>query len=195
MEAFHEYIITLGSISFGFLVGFFFPSYFNQKGRNLATKEDIGEITDKIEEVKSKFTNHSHRYTREYEILSQLTDYLIELRLATESLRPTIDYINPDEPEWERKDRRLGYFHKARRDLYMVREKKRPFYPEYIYQQIIKIDDIVYNESLDYECFSSKEQREEYWNSATENRKSLIQSLDLAMEAIRERVTLWDSNE
>lgn len=37
----------------GLIVKHFLPSYFNQKGRNLATKEDIGKITKEIETVKT----------------------------------------------------------------------------------------------------------------------------------------------
>jgi hypothetical protein len=33
----------------------FFKSYFQEKGKNLATKEDIGEVTQEIESVKNKF--------------------------------------------------------------------------------------------------------------------------------------------
>ena len=37
----------------GFIVNSYLPAYFSKKGENLATKEDIEEITDKIESVKS----------------------------------------------------------------------------------------------------------------------------------------------
>ncbi len=41
-------------IAFG--LGAFVQKYLNKKGENLATKEDIAEITDKIEQVKSVYT-------------------------------------------------------------------------------------------------------------------------------------------
>lgn len=34
----------------------YIPSYFNEKGKNLATKDDIGEITKRIEQVKIEYT-------------------------------------------------------------------------------------------------------------------------------------------
>ncbi len=37
------------------LVKYFLPGYLSEKGKNLATKEDIVEITNKIEEVKSQY--------------------------------------------------------------------------------------------------------------------------------------------
>jgi hypothetical protein len=47
-------VIANGLISLGqfFLLKNFIPSYFNQKGKNLATKEDIGAITKIVESVK-----------------------------------------------------------------------------------------------------------------------------------------------
>ena len=36
-------------------------SYFKEKGKNLATKEDIGEITSKVENVKSEIELLTHR--------------------------------------------------------------------------------------------------------------------------------------
>ena len=51
----YDYIlIPLLSLLFGYL-GVFFKSYSKKKGENLATKEDIAEITKKIEEVKNQF--------------------------------------------------------------------------------------------------------------------------------------------
>jgi hypothetical protein len=34
----------------------YLPTYLSEKGRNLATREDIGEITDKVESVRSQYT-------------------------------------------------------------------------------------------------------------------------------------------
>jgi hypothetical protein len=53
-----------GQVTLGFCIGVFFaafflkhflPSYFSEKGKNLATREDIGEITRKVEEVRSEY--------------------------------------------------------------------------------------------------------------------------------------------
>ena len=51
------YLVATGVTCFvvGFLVRNFLPAYFNEKGKNLATKEDIKEITDKIESVRFEY--------------------------------------------------------------------------------------------------------------------------------------------
>lgn len=38
------------------LIKHYLPSYLNEKGKNLATKEDIEDITDKIQSVKSQYS-------------------------------------------------------------------------------------------------------------------------------------------
>ncbi|WP_424768000.1 hypothetical protein [Paenibacillus sp. sgz302251] len=40
---------------FGTFIKNYLPTYMNEKGKNLATKEDIGDITQKTEEVKNVF--------------------------------------------------------------------------------------------------------------------------------------------
>jgi len=44
-----------GIVAFFSLLKYFFSSYASEKGRNLATKQDIAEITNKIEEVKHQY--------------------------------------------------------------------------------------------------------------------------------------------
>ncbi|WP_340598863.1 hypothetical protein AAB109_29740 (plasmid) [Priestia megaterium] len=47
-------ILVIGML-IGFIIKSYLPSYFKEKGKNLATKEDISEITRLQEEVKSTF--------------------------------------------------------------------------------------------------------------------------------------------
>lgn len=47
-----EFVNLVGLVVLGFVIKDYLPSYFTEKGRNLATKEDIAEITRKIEAVK-----------------------------------------------------------------------------------------------------------------------------------------------
>lgn len=98
----------------------YFFSYSSEKGKNLATKEDIGDITKKIESVKTEYSEslaltraelssqintHSFRYEKEYEILNLLIIRLINLYNSTVSLRPAFDIINPNESDEERKEK------------------------------------------------------------------------------------------
>ena len=46
-------LVVVVSIVTNLLINKFFPSYFSEKGKNTATKEDIEEITKKVENVKA----------------------------------------------------------------------------------------------------------------------------------------------
>lgn len=46
--------LIAGAVVF-LLLKFFLPGYLSEKGKNLATKEDIAKITDEIERVKSQY--------------------------------------------------------------------------------------------------------------------------------------------
>ena len=58
-----------------------FP-YLNKKGENLATKEDIAEITDKVEQVKSEYTERLEEIKQQNRLLLENTQYKNQLRLA-----------------------------------------------------------------------------------------------------------------
>jgi len=56
------WIIALQILNFivvtivGFFLKSYLPSYFGEKGKNLATKEDISDITNRVEEVKAAYS-------------------------------------------------------------------------------------------------------------------------------------------
>jgi len=53
MNIIETIVIILGFGLLYFTIKNLLPSYFNEKGRNIATKEDIGQITEIVEEVKN----------------------------------------------------------------------------------------------------------------------------------------------
>jgi hypothetical protein len=52
--------------------------YLREKGKNLATKKDIGKITDEIEKVKLKYAKESHRFQVAYSGLLKKRAEVIE---------------------------------------------------------------------------------------------------------------------
>ena len=73
----------------------FFPSYIDEKGKNLATKEDIVEITTKTEEVQKQFKEDFERFTSDisfkydfyYKQYSELYSKLYSIVVQSEYLR------------------------------------------------------------------------------------------------------------
>lgn len=74
---------TILFIIFAFVLGLivrnYLPSYFNEKGKNLATKEDITEITTQVEQVK-------------YSYNSELENTKISLQKTLEELKSTLSH-------------------------------------------------------------------------------------------------------
>ena len=204
-----EILILLGIGSL-FLFRKFLFSYSVEKGKSVALKEDIEEITDKIENVKldyarqleaaraelsSQINTHGFRYEKEYEVLETLTSNLVEVRNAVLNLRPVFDYVDPSKTKEDIKQERLQAFDKARIELYFVREKKRPFFTSEVYEAILDIDKTAQYESIDYLYGdnSHAEQFKEYWDKAKKNQKDIIKKTNLAMDKIRDRVNKWES--
>lgn len=203
-----EIFILLG-IGCIFIFRKFLFSYSTEKGKNLATRENIEEITDKIENVKldyarqleaaraelsSQINTHGFRYEKEYEVLSDLTGHLVDVRNASLNLRPVFDFVDPNKTKDEIKRERLQAFYETRRKLFFVREKKRPFYPDEIYQAVLDIDKAARSESIDYEYGDpfKGDKIGDYWDKAKENQEDIVNKTNIAMENIRERVNKWE---
>lgn len=55
--------LGIASFCLGLIIKSYLPSYMNEKGKNLATKEDIEEITQKTEEVKVEFKKEFRNFS------------------------------------------------------------------------------------------------------------------------------------
>lgn len=68
LELVYGVVVFLISAAGG-LVGAFFGGYFRKKGENLATKEDVKQITDLAEEISSKYREDAARAGHERQML------------------------------------------------------------------------------------------------------------------------------
>lgn len=202
-------IVALGIVAY--FIRSYFPSYLKKKAENLATKEDIGEITKSVEAIRheysvnleslkasigSKLYIHQIRYQNEFNILIDLSEKLIELRDSSLALRPVTDYVNPNESEEERKKKRLNRYHEGAITLYKSYESRKPFYPDEIYDGIKKLDKIIWKEVVQYKNRSDREGRSfdsKYWDKAEANAEEISKTADDVIALIRNRVKYWES--
>lgn len=92
-------ILVVGFFSLGLFVKNFFPSYMDEKGKNLATKEDIEEITRKTEEVQQEFkekielfsSDVRFKYDYYYKQYSELYSNLYSFIVQSEYVRKFIE--------------------------------------------------------------------------------------------------------
>jgi hypothetical protein len=205
-----NYAFAFGGLVLGLLINSYLSKYFGKKGENLATKEDISEITNKIETVKhdyarqlestkaelsAQLNTHGFRYEKEYEVLSELTALLVEVRDASLSLRPDMDFKDASKTDEEIKKERLQRLFEAGKALYLSREKKRPFYPDEIYQAILTVENTARSESIKYQYKDPLDGKSflTYWQEAEKNQKEIALFADAALEYIRKRVTKWEA--
>jgi hypothetical protein len=204
IEAIYALLAFIGGLS-----GAFLSSYFKEKGKNIATKEDIAYITKEIEEVKYEYTRETEslrsnlsnqikvsgfRYEKEYEILSDLTEKLVDVRDSALSMRPELDYIDPKKDPQEITNERLDRFQKSHYALYLSREKTRPFYSQEIYAAILEVESAARLESIQFKHRDHYEDhnKQDYWEQAVKNQKEIASAATTALDAIRSRVEKWE---
>ena len=65
----------------------FFKSYFQEKGKNLATLEDIEEITSKVESIKTDFIRETEKLKLDIQFTNQ-----VKFSLKSEELKALLDF-------------------------------------------------------------------------------------------------------
>ena len=178
------------------ILGLYFRSYLKKKAENLATKEDVSEITKRVESMKAtvgaQLYIHRVRYQNEFSILMDLSEKLVALRDSAHSLRPVLDQRDSRESEDERKRRRLKGHYDAAVAFYKAYETRMPFYPEEIYQSIKKLDLLVRKETIEYDIGQDKGFDKKYWDAASANALEIAKLADEIIALIRVRVKYWE---
>jgi hypothetical protein len=99
---------VIGGLFVYFLLKSFLPSYLSEKGKNLATKEDVALITDKVESVKTDYakvleelrSNNQLKLAeieREKNIKKEVYLQAVEALTRTQNVVATLSNLNADE--------------------------------------------------------------------------------------------------
>ncbi|MCX6353052.1 MAG: hypothetical protein NTX03_14520, partial [Bacteroidetes bacterium] len=81
-----ELVLQIILICLGLYLAFF-KSYFQEKGKNLATLEDIEKITSKVEAIKTEFIKETEKLKIDLQLLNQ-----IKFSIKTEEIKSLIEY-------------------------------------------------------------------------------------------------------
>jgi hypothetical protein len=84
---FFPFLTIIGLLYLYFTLKNLLPSYFSEKGKNIATKEDVSEITDLVETVKHSFATETEKLKANLLVLSN-----IQVGLVAEERNAIIDY-------------------------------------------------------------------------------------------------------
>lgn len=162
-----DVLIAVAAVLLGFVVRHFAAPYFGEKAKNLATKQDIGEITTLVESAKADFSRdiellrwqltkkaNIHRIVAEREIQAvfEVGSALFDLRLATTELRPVMDSVPSDggaaNEMFQKRFTNWAEMHNA---FFVIVEKQRLFLPKSIYNMLCDIKGKAVEEGVSFE--------------------------------------------
>ncbi len=154
-------------------------TYLRQKAQNLATKEDIEEITEAQEAIKTELATRSHfsrlRYEREIEIYKEVWRKL------------SVFYFESDRQHMGGPS--LDEYSSARRELGLVIRDNRPFYPNEVRKELIIFQRFV--EDL-HHIRVGRQMNEEIGRQLMKMPEQVKSQLTKVEEAIRNRLDKFD---
>jgi len=197
-------------------VSCFIAIYLKEKGKNLATKEDISEITNKIEAAKLDYSSKLEsvktalgsklfitqvRYQNEFDLLVSLSKKLATLRDALSNFETHILLNQASATSHNSANEKVEELFAAMQALYKEYEGLKPFYPEDIYQGLQKLhaqswtklvlkadEENLIEKGPNYKLFIDTV-KDRSNNSATEGVGEIIDNIH---DSIRKRVMYWE---
>ncbi len=140
----------------------YLPGYAREKGRNLATREDVAEITRKVESVKTDYSRelervraeleasnrrvqaeldktvfvHRIQFETEFNALSDVWEKLAAVRSTMSVLRPAMAIVDNREDPHQALQRRFSAFSTSVNALVRSVHDRSPFYPQNIFEEL-----------------------------------------------------------
>jgi hypothetical protein len=152
-------------------------------------KSDLAETNAKLKaSLDSSVHVSKAQFDKEFSIYQQVWISLVALRARTLSLRPVMDFYDPNETEDERGARRLKAFGESFYAFRDIMEQNKPFYSIGVYQSLVEIFDLCHKESIEYQ-HKEPGWSSEYWESSRENNKKIVEIIDKCCELIRQRIS------
>lgn len=177
-------------------------SYLREKGKNLATKEDVSEITTKVESIKAELGAKQYfsqiRYERELKVYEELWPKLCDLESIVLELRSGIGFSNGTDEEQE-KFKQKQKFMEAYGLFLIAVSHSRPFYPKEVWEELNKLIKFCWGEAVEWGLFSNpalmhaRENREGYYEKAQKNAEAIKIQIETLCEVIRTRLSKFDS--
>jgi hypothetical protein len=185
---------------------YFLRPYLVEKGKNLASKEDIEELTRKVEGIKAQHSLelerlrselgrasliHKAQYETEFRAYKEIWPRLVDVQRAAAALRPIWDYTDPKESPEERRRRRSQEFGEAFNALQNAVWKRKPFYSAAVHRELQELTHLAHGEAIDYQ-HGDPNRDDNYWPDTIKNMEAISAKVDMICEAIRQRVSASD---
>jgi hypothetical protein len=185
----------------------YLPAYVTEKAKNLATKEDIGQVTREVEDVKASYareleavrselhaererglTSHRVQFETEFRALTEVWSALARVRARMEPLRPRVQLVNEGETPEQRFQRAFAPFAEAKNEFVRSVDFAMPFYPEAIHHMLEAAVKLLGTEYLDAKTTSEDERTKEWYDRGEANFKRMCDIASDVAGAIREHL-------
>ena len=186
------------------LAVYFLPSYLTQKGKNLASKEDLEKLTEQVEGVKAQYSAdlerlrfelgraaliHKAQYETEFGAYKEIWPCLVEVQRTAAALRPMVDFS--DAQDEVQRNRRMGEFGEAFNAMQNAIWKNKPFYSAAVHRELQELSRLAHGELIDYQ-HGDPHRDENYWQDMVKNIRAISTQINVVCEAIRQRVSTSD---
>jgi len=190
------YLVAVPILS---LLAAFIGAYLREKGKNVATREDIADITRKVESIKHELrTDIEHlkagldrathvskqQFDVEFCIYQDIWKKLSVLRATFFARHPYVSEILSPEAREERDRKRTEAFNSAYVEFVNAVDYNQPFYSDEVYDSLSAIINFCIDNKLESE---SSEPGQNYWQRIRDNKQKLLKLIDTALKSIRAR--------
>ena len=135
-------------------------------------------------EAEAKKLIHKVQFEKEFSLYNELWTKIIDLRNASASLRPDLDYVDKTKSDSEIRTEKLKLLYEKFNEVVRSFEYNRPFYSSEIYKEVEKVLRTSRNEAIDFEHLN----RSESWEQREKNIKLITDSVDKVSDLIRKRI-------
>lgn len=187
------------------ILGPFFSGYLKKKAEDLATKEDIALITEKVESVKAGFatsierlkwdlgkkaTLHHLYAAKQLEALAEIWDALFELQRSTEALRQSSEQEGEAEQRYDRYKSSHTDWESRYNSFFQVLEKRKLFLDPELYMNLWAIRSLSFLEAMGSSAdtaMAGKGGAERDYESDRQNIRDILELIESAYREIRKR--------
>jgi hypothetical protein len=198
------FMLTLGRIVRDVILKGF-GTYFDERAKGLATRQDVEAITRKVEKIRTEYAEGLERlkadlghdsyvtktqYDLELKAYQEIWPTVLEVRRAVLSLRPAgwdLDY-RLSESDDDRRHRRQERLKEAFESFFKAVYGSQPFYHESVYSPLDVLRDLISTESYEYATGEGLISRQEQREEAEKNAEAILRQCALVCERIRERI-------
>jgi hypothetical protein len=158
-------------------------SYLLEKGKNLATKEDISEITHKVESIKADLAAKQHftriRFDSEMGIYQKVWPVLVDFHRVV--------YLGPSVQTNYKED-----YNESRKRVFQIIRENQPFFPKEVWNAIFVFQLLCNEKHFNQPAMANRELTAQERKAYGEVTEEIEQQLKNIEEAIRNRLSKFD---